>query len=150
MKKKAAKIFDLMANFAKYGFNKSHSAAYALVAYQTAYLKAHYRVEFFAGLLTSEMNNQDKIVSLISECRDSGLIVQPPDINQSDTNFSVDGETDSLWPGRYQRRRPVGHRIHSIGPGRTPLYRSVRLLRAGRSAQGQPPGSGSPDQVGGF
>ncbi|MFH1091029.1 MAG: DNA polymerase III subunit alpha, partial [Pseudomonadota bacterium] len=86
---KARKIFDLMANFAEYGFNKSHSAAYALIAFQTAYLKAHYPVEFMASLLTSEMSNQEKIVRLISECRENGLVVLPPDISQSDINFSV-------------------------------------------------------------
>ena len=87
--KKAAGIFDLMANFAEYGFNKSHSAAYALIAYQTAYLKANYPVEFMAALLTSEMSNQDKIVRFISECRTKGLVVLPPDINESQENFSV-------------------------------------------------------------
>ena len=91
--KKASRIFELMANFAEYGFNKSHSAAYALVAYQTAYLKAHYPVEFMAALLTSEVNNQDKIVRLISECRESNLAVLPPDINESVTHFNVvDGQ----------------------------------------------------------
>ncbi|MFH1139526.1 MAG: DNA polymerase III subunit alpha [Pseudomonadota bacterium] len=91
--KKAARIFELMANFAEYGFNKSHSAAYALIAYQTAYLKAHYPVEFMAALLTSEVNNQDKIVRLISECRESNLTVLPPDINESDIHFNVvDGQ----------------------------------------------------------
>ena len=90
--KKAAKIFDLMANFAEYGFNKSHSAAYALIAYQTAYLKAKFPVEFMAALLTSEVNNQDKIVRLISECRERDLTVLPPDINQSQVNFNVVGD----------------------------------------------------------
>jgi DNA polymerase-3 subunit alpha len=87
--KKASKIFDLMANFAEYGFNKSHSAAYALIAFQTAYLKANYPVEFWAALLTSETSNQEKIVRFIAECRDRGLVVLPPDINQSQVDFSV-------------------------------------------------------------
>jgi DNA polymerase-3 subunit alpha len=86
---KAGKVFELMANFAEYGFNKSHSAAYALIAYQTAYLKAKWPVEFMAGLLTSEINNLDKIVRLIAECRERGLTVLPPDINSSRTDFSV-------------------------------------------------------------
>ncbi len=87
--KKADHIFDLMANFAEYGFNKSHSAAYALVAYQTAYLKAHYPVEFMAALMTSEKDTTDKVVRLISECRVSGIQVLPPDINKSGFRFTV-------------------------------------------------------------
>ena len=87
--KKAEVIFDLMAKFAEYGFNKSHSAAYALVAYQTAYLKAHYPVEFMAALLTEDMGNTDKIVKNISDCRDMGIEVLPPDINSSGLSFCV-------------------------------------------------------------
>ncbi|MDY6850873.1 MAG: DNA polymerase III subunit alpha [Thermodesulfobacteriota bacterium] len=88
-KKKAAKIFDLMANFAEYGFNKSHSAAYAMIAFHTAFLKAHYPIEFIAALLTSEVSNQDKIVRFISECRERDIVVLPPDINESQVNFTV-------------------------------------------------------------
>jgi DNA polymerase-3 subunit alpha len=88
---KAEKIFDLMAKFAEYGFNKSHSAAYALIAYQTAYLKAHYPIEFMAALLTSEVQNADKIVKYIAECRDMGINILPPDINESYKNFTVVG-----------------------------------------------------------
>jgi DNA polymerase-3 subunit alpha len=91
-KGKAAEIFDLMAKFAGYGFNKSHSAAYGLIAYQTAYLKAHYPLEFMAALLTSEMSNTDKVMLHIAECRERGLSVLPPDINQSLRNFTVAGE----------------------------------------------------------
>ncbi len=87
--KKAAAIFDLMAKFAEYGFNKSHSAAYALVAYQTAYLKAHYPVEFMAALLTEDMDNTDKVIKNINECREMGIEVLPPDINASDCSFKV-------------------------------------------------------------
>jgi DNA polymerase III subunit alpha len=86
---KANHVFDLMANFAGYGFNKSHSAAYALIAYQTAYLKAKYPVEFWAALLSSEMSNQDKIVRFIAECRERGIPVLPPDINESRIDFTV-------------------------------------------------------------
>jgi len=89
--KKAEKIFDLMAKFAEYGFNKSHSAAYALIAYQTAYLKAHYPLEFMAALLTSEVQNADKILKYIAECREMGVDILPPDINESDRNFTVIG-----------------------------------------------------------
>ena len=89
--KKAEKIFDLMAKFAEYGFNKSHSAAYALIAYQTAYLKAHYPIEFMAALLTSEVQNADKILKYIAECREMGIEILPPDINESNRNFTAIG-----------------------------------------------------------
>ncbi|MFB3924939.1 MAG: DNA polymerase III subunit alpha [Syntrophales bacterium] len=88
---KAKKIFEQMETFAGYGFNKSHSAAYAMISYQTAYLKAHYPVEFMAALLTSEKNNRDKIIKYISDCRDMGISVLPPDINESSNDFSVAG-----------------------------------------------------------
>jgi len=87
--KKSAAIFDLMAKFAEYGFNKSHSAAYALVAYQTAYLKAHYPVEFMAALLTEDMGNTDKVIKSIGDCREMGIDVLPPDINESNRSFRV-------------------------------------------------------------
>lgn len=86
---KAAQIFELMEKFGGYGFNKSHSAAYALIAYQTAYLKAHYPVEFMASLLTSEMHSSDSVVKYISECRGHSIPVLPPDIHESDKAFSV-------------------------------------------------------------
>ena len=87
--KKCAAIFDLMAKFAEYGFNKSHSAAYALVAYHTAYLKAHYPVEFMAALLTEDMGNTDKVIKSIGDCREMGIEVLPPDINLSNRSFRV-------------------------------------------------------------
>ena len=87
--KKAAAVFDLMEMFAEYGFNKSHSAAYALIALQTAYLKAHYPVDFMAALLTEDMENTDKIIKNISEVRAMGIEVLPPDINASDRSFAV-------------------------------------------------------------
>jgi DNA polymerase-3 subunit alpha len=92
-RKKAEAIFDLMAKFAEYGFNKSHSAAYALVAYQTAFLKAHYPVEFMAALLTEDMGNTDKVIKNIADCRDMGIEVLPPDINASDLSFRVLGNS---------------------------------------------------------
>jgi DNA polymerase-3 subunit alpha len=88
----AAPIFSLMEKFGGYGFNKSHSAAYALIAYQTAYLKAHFPVEFIASLLTSEMQSSDGVVKYIVECRSHGIKVLPPDINYSDKVFAVDGD----------------------------------------------------------
>ncbi len=90
--KKIARIFELMEQFAGYGFNKSHSAAYAYLAYLTAYLKAHYSVEFMSALLTSESGNMDKVVKYINECREMGIAVLPPDVNHSDLNFTPSGE----------------------------------------------------------
>jgi DNA polymerase III subunit alpha len=85
----AGPIFDLMEKFAEYGFNKSHSAAYALVAYQTAWLKAHYPAAFMAAVLSADMDNTDKVVGLIDECRDMKLTVLPPDVNNSKIQFTV-------------------------------------------------------------
>ena len=90
--KKAERTFDLMAKFAEYGFNKSHSAAYALIAYQTAYLKSHHPVEFMAASLTCEVQNPDKIVRFIAECREMGIGILPPDMNESDKKFTVVGD----------------------------------------------------------
>ncbi len=89
--RKAEKIFEQMETFGRYGFNKSHSAAYALLAYQTAYLKTHYPIEFMAALLTSEAQNADKIVKYISECREMGIEILPPDMNESFKHFAVIG-----------------------------------------------------------
>ena len=86
---KAKYIFDLMAKFAGYGFNKSHSAAYALIAYQTAYLKAHYPAQFLAALLSCDVENTDKVVKYINECRQDQIEVLPPDINESFSDFTV-------------------------------------------------------------
>jgi DNA polymerase-3 subunit alpha len=91
--KVAGEIFDLMEKFAEYGFNKSHSAAYGLITIQTAWLKAHYPVEFMAALLTSEKDNTDKVVAHIAEARGQGYEVLPPDVNVSDLAFgAVDGK----------------------------------------------------------
>ncbi len=86
---KAKYIFDLMAKFAGYGFNKSHSAAYALIAYQTAYLKAHYPAQFLAALLSCDVDNTDKVVKYINECHLHDIDVLPPDINESFQDFTV-------------------------------------------------------------
>ncbi|MCD6499857.1 MAG: DNA polymerase III subunit alpha [Deltaproteobacteria bacterium] len=87
--KTAVDIFNLMEQFAGYGFNKSHSACYALIAYQTAYLKCHYPEEYLAGILTCEKDNSDKIVEYMGVARQMGLSILPPDINESDVDFSV-------------------------------------------------------------
>jgi DNA polymerase-3 subunit alpha len=88
----AEKIFDLMATFGRYGFNKSHSAGYAYLAYQTAYLKAHHPVQFMAASMTSETGNTDRVVTLMEECRRMGIEVLPPDVNQSVGKFKVVGK----------------------------------------------------------
>jgi DNA polymerase-3 subunit alpha len=90
--KRATEIFDQMETFARYGFNKSHSAAYALVSYQTAYLKTHYPVEFMAALMTSEMGDTDKVIKNLAECREKGIVVLAPDINESLSDFTPVGE----------------------------------------------------------
>ncbi|MDE3179766.1 MAG: DNA polymerase III subunit alpha [Acidobacteriota bacterium] len=89
--KKAEKLFDLMEQFAGYGFNKAHSAAYAYVAYQTAYLKAHYPVEFMAALLTAEIGATDKLTGYLNQCRDMGISILPPDVNSSERTFTPSG-----------------------------------------------------------
>jgi DNA polymerase III subunit alpha len=91
--RQAAYIFDLMEKFAGYGFNKSHSAAYALLSYQTAYLKAHYQAAFMAAVLSADMDHTDKVVMLIADCRDAlKLEVKPPDVNISRYEFTVDDD----------------------------------------------------------
>jgi DNA polymerase III subunit alpha len=92
--KKANAIFDLLEKFAGYGFNKSHSAAYGVISYQTAYLKAHYPVEFMAGLLSNEINNTEKISVFVGECKRMGISILPPDINKSGLKF-----TPEIWKG---------------------------------------------------
>jgi DNA polymerase-3 subunit alpha len=87
----AGKVFDLMEYFAGYGFNKSHSAAYALVAYRTAWLKAHHPVHFMAALLTTEKGNTDKLVHYVNACREMGIEVLSPDVNRSGLDFTVEG-----------------------------------------------------------
>jgi DNA polymerase III subunit alpha len=87
-KDKVVRIFDLMEQFAGYGFNKSHSAAYALLAYHTAYLKTHYPVEFMAALLSSEISKPENVVKYIKECREMGIAVEPPDVKISGADFT--------------------------------------------------------------
>ena len=87
----ASRIYDVILRFGEYGFNKSHSTAYALVAYYTAYLKAHYYTHFMAALLSSEVNNTDNLIKYITECREDGVEILPPDINKSDRQFTIVG-----------------------------------------------------------
>jgi DNA polymerase-3 subunit alpha len=93
----ATRIFDLMEKFAAYGFNKSHSAAYALLAYQTAYLKAHYAAAFTAAVMSADMDNTDRLVLIKDDCRRIGLELNAPDINKSGYRFSVAGERAILY-----------------------------------------------------
>ncbi|WP_421713156.1 DNA polymerase III subunit alpha, partial [Alteromonas abrolhosensis] len=88
----AMKIFDLVEKFAGYGFNKSHSAAYALVSYQTLWLKVHYPAEFMAAVMSADMDNTDKIVTLVDECERMGIEILPPDLNAGKYKFTVDSE----------------------------------------------------------
>jgi DNA polymerase-3 subunit alpha len=99
--KKANSIFDLLEKFAGYGFNKSHSAAYGLISYQTAYLKANYPVEFMAGLLSNEINNTDKISTFVGECKRMGIPILPPDVNRSALKFTPEahGEISAIRYG---------------------------------------------------
>jgi len=87
--KKAKEIFDAMEKFAEYSFNKSHSAAYALITYQTAYIKTHYPAEFMAALLSVEASNSDKVIASIAECKEMGIEVLPPDVNESMAGFTA-------------------------------------------------------------
>ena len=124
--KKIEKIFDLMAQFAGYGFNKSHSAAYALLAYHTAYLKTHYPLEFMAALLTSITGDTDSVVKYINECREMGIAVEPPDINISDANFTP--HEQAIRFGLAAVKNVGGNAIESIVAARKKLGRSFRSL----------------------
>ncbi|HEX8710380.1 MAG TPA: DNA polymerase III subunit alpha [Terracidiphilus sp.] len=110
-------IFDQMAKFSGYGFNKSHSAAYAWVAYQTAYLKTHYPVEFMAALLTSETSKPDNVVKYIGECRELGIRVEPPDVQVSGAQFTPHG--DAIRFGLAAVKNVGGNAIESILNART-------------------------------
>jgi DNA polymerase III subunit alpha len=123
--KKIEKLFDLLAKFAEYGFPKAHAAAYALLAYHTAYLKTHYSVEFMAALLTSVTGSTDDVVKYINECREMGIAVEPPDINVSDANFTPHGSAIRFGLAAVKN---VGHNaIQSIVAGRKDLgrYQSI-------------------------
>jgi DNA polymerase-3 subunit alpha len=122
--KKIEKIFDLMAQFAGYGFNKSHSAAYALLAYHTAYLKTHHPIDFMAALLTSVTGSTDDVVKYINECREMGIAVEPPDINVSDANFTPHGQ--AIRFGLAAVKNVGGNGIESIVAGRKKLGRNFR------------------------
>ncbi len=139
--RQATEIFDQMETFAMYGFNKSHSAAYALISYQTAYLKAHYPEEFLAGLLTLEMGDTDKTFKNIAECRERGMSILPPDVNESREDFTVlQPRDDGSRPIRFGLGavRGVGARaIESILAARETDGPFVSLADFCRRTQGQ-------------
>ncbi|MDR3747988.1 MAG: DNA polymerase III subunit alpha [Acidobacteriota bacterium] len=125
--RKIEKLFDLMEQFAGYGFNKSHSAAYALLAYQTAYLKTRYTVEFMAALLTSVSGSTDDVVKYINECREMGIPVEPPDINVSDAYFTPHGEAIRFGLAAVKN---VGHNaIDSIVAARKEIGRFTSIFQ---------------------
>jgi DNA polymerase-3 subunit alpha len=124
--RKIEKIFDLLAKFAEYGFPKAHSAAYALLAYHTAYLKTHHPVEFMAALLTSVTGSTDDVVKYINECREMGIAVEPPDINVSDANFTPHGP--AIRFGLAAVKNVGGNAIESIVAARKKLGRTLRSL----------------------
>ena len=124
--KKIEKIFDLMEQFAGYGFNKSHSAAYALLAYHTAYLKTHYPVEFMAALLTSQTGNTDNVVKYIKECREMGIPVEPPNINVSDAYFTPHDK--AIRFGLAAVKNVGGHAIESIVAARKQIGRFTSIF----------------------
>ena len=115
----SAEIFDQMEKFAGYGFNKSHSAAYGLVSYQTAYLKTHYPVEFMAGLLTSETSKPENVVKYIAECKEMGIAVEPPDVQISGSQFTPHGE--AIRFGLAAIKNVGGNAIESIMKAREEL-----------------------------
>ena len=125
--KTATYIFDLMEKFAGYGFNKSHSAAYALVSYQTAWLKAHYPAPFMAAVLSADMDNTDKVVTLIDECRHMQLDVVPPDINRSGFAFTVEAASEAA---------PNGSVIYGLGAIKGVGEGAIEVIVNERTANG--------------
>ena len=121
-KNAVGEIFEQMAKFSEYGFNKSHSAAYALVAYQTAYLKTHYPVEFMAALLTSETSKPENVVKYIGECKEMGILVEPPDVQSSGAQFTPRAEAirfglaaeKNVGGNAMKARAEVGGRFKSL------------------------------------
>jgi DNA polymerase-3 subunit alpha len=124
----AERVFDLMEKFAGYGFNRSHSAAYGLLTYQTAYLKRYFPVEFFAALLTCDKDDTDAVVKFIAEAKGNGIAVLRPDINESDTNFSVLEQTDGQKDDGAKKkviRFGLGA-VKGVGEGAVEVIKSAR------------------------
>ena len=138
--KKANAIFDLLEKFAGYGFNKSHSAAYGVISYQTAYLKAHYPVEFMAGLLSNEINNTDKISVFVGECKRMGIPILPPDMNRSSLKFTPEAPCSGGLCRRNERERGDAHAATEPSVTASPRSRTsakARWPRRSRSASGE-------------
>ena len=148
----ADEIFDQMEKFAGYGFNKSHSAAYALLAYQTAYLKTHYPMEFMAALLTSETSKPENVVKYIAECKEMGIRVEPPDVQVSGAQFTPHGE--AIRFGLAAVKNVGGNAIESIMKARAAAKEAaggrfqelLGVLREGRSAGDEQAGDRVADQ----
>ncbi len=126
----AERVFDLMEKFAGYGFNRSHSAAYGLLTYQTAYLKRYYPVEFFAALLTCDKDDTDAVVKFIAEAKAQGIPVLRPDVNESETNFSVVVAGDAKDDGQKVIRFGLGA-VKGVGEG------AVEVIKAARTQGGR-------------
>src|SRR5262249_25498350 len=119
------RVFDLMEKFAGYGFNRSHSAAYGMLTYQTAYLKRYFPVEFFAALLTCDKDDTDAVVKFIAEARASGIAVLRPDVNESDKDFSGVEPSEGRTPppsGSGEQSSPPPHRLNGT-PGKKKVIR---------------------------
>ncbi|MCA9612920.1 MAG: DNA polymerase III subunit alpha, partial [Myxococcales bacterium] len=119
--KDAEDVFNLMEGFAQYGFNKSHSAAYALITYQTAYLKAHFPAEFCCATMTADKDKSDKVVRTVAESRALGITVLPPDVNQSEIDFSV------VYEPIAGAKRPEARPISEKGTLRDPMGPKIRF-----------------------
>jgi hypothetical protein len=139
--KVAEAIFDQMETFAAYGFNKSHSAAYAVITYQTAYLKAHYRVEFLAGLLSLESGDADSTFKNFAECREHGIKVLAPDVNESRDDFTVVGDAIRFARRREARRLKAIEAVIGARVGR-PIHEPARPARV--RGQVEPEGAREP------
>ena len=147
-KDKVVRIFDLMEQFAGYGFNKSHSAAYALLAYHTAYLKTHYPVEFMAALLSSEISKPENVVKYIKECREMGIAVEPPDVQISGADFtpSPTGIRFGLTAIKNVGRNAIDSILAARARAEQRLPHLLGVLRKGRSAPDEQACSGIADQ----
>ena len=146
--KKVEKIFDLMEQFAGYGFNKSHSAAYAYLAYVTAYLKAHYPLEFMSALLTSETGNTDKVVKYINECREMGIPVLPPGREFQRPRLHARRRRAFAWVCARSAMwaQAAADSDHRSARRAAAVHIALRFLRARRSDQRQPAHHRKPHQ----
>ena len=144
----ADEVFDLMEKFAGYGFNKSHAAAYSLLAYHTAWIKVHFPAEFFAANMTVEIDNSDKLKALLVDARSFGVTIETPDVNTGTYRFEpVSPTVGALRPRRGEGHGPGRDRgDRRRAPRRRPVQEPVRLLRPGRPRPDQPPRRRGADQ----